>query len=128
MLVMNVEHVLGSSYSIITILLFFSTHQLPPCSCLHHMREDKNIVSCCFVFRVRRIYYELMFHLPCDMCTVKMTSSCQFFLVFLHTIFYLVCAFPTCLLLMHYFLWEFRFCRALFLFPNIPLISCKSFS
>lgn len=91
-----------------------STHQLPPCSCLRHMKEDKNIVSCCFVFHVQRIYYELMFRLPCDMCTVKMTSSCKFFLVFPHTIFYLVCAFPSC------YYWCIIFCGS---FVSVKLSS-----
>ena len=33
--------------------------------------QDKNITVCRFMFRVRRIYCVLMFHLPCATCTIK---------------------------------------------------------
>ena len=54
------------------------------------LRRDKNITVYRFVFCVRRIYCELMFRLLCDTCMVRMSPSCQFILIFLHDLLFIL--------------------------------------
>ena len=54
------------------------------------LRRDKNITVCRFVFRVRRIYCELMFRLLRDTCTIRMSPSCQFISIFLHDLLFIL--------------------------------------
>ena len=54
------------------------------------LRQDKNITVYRFVFRVRRIYCELMFRLLRDTCTIRMSPSCQFISIFLHDLLFIL--------------------------------------
>ena len=60
----------------------FSNSSTVPLFISSSIGQGKNIVVHHFVFCVCCIYYELMFFLLRDTCTIQMASSCQSFLVF----------------------------------------------
>ena len=72
-----------------------------PLFMLSSLRLGGNKIVCHFMFRVRHIYCEMTSCLPCAMCTVRMSSSCQFFSIFL------------CIMSIHFVLFpsfSFHFC------------------
>ena len=82
-------------------MLFFYSSAAPQ-FVFSSLRRDKNINVYHFMFCVRCIYCDLMSCPPHDTCTVRMSPSGQFVLIFPRTISYLVCIFSLIFFSFHF--------------------------